>query len=572
MAHKRSGIKILIATITIAMVSAVAIFFINRFSENQMPNNVIAQTRDFTLTSDSLVFSIDGNTQVIRPSDLVTTPHHEHAHFTSTEPIIDAVYCQAMNALDTCKLTASDVFWAVAATQPQRASETLLALARKHMIDEWWVAAAWQLFLTTGNYRALMSHYIYASEWAIAQKRNWYDSLQQFYHNTPQRGDTSAEPQRLEAMGLMQNVLMCHALTCLSEMSQALDIDNATWAEDAVALREGINQVLWNNDAGYYYSALLPDSSLINDPDSSEAQALAIILGIAEEDMAERIVANYPMNSSVCPIWATAAAIVGNINAYRRAIGTTIYEFCTAGNIKPALTVGNILRAILGLDWKITGIEISPLIAQGFGTMHTITHLPYRASMIDITIYGHGNTVKEANIDSKTSRDNFFPATLAIVHNNMNLHLTGDLDTHQALQQVTIATASSLPRILAEHDLKIKSDSIATFAFESPLSTTIKVDSAGVYCLHLEHIQTIAPAQYRLSVNTHSSGIFTIPPTNLTSTDSITNVTTADSHRIRVELLKGDNSITLTPMGADATVQPKAVVVTRPHIQQNSTF
>ena len=479
----------------------------------EMSNHVIVQNDTFIMTGDSIiedtVFAIavkpdhiENNITLDRLDSLYShvdtqrvqfvqgRPWHKRQQhpsmmpeYHSEQPLVDALYNMSaeriVDAIDghgcfngshnISRLYCS-IYLSLAALKPHQSMATLRTLVDRDSIimqreGQWpvvsdhigWATAAWEVYKTTGDreWLAYSKH--------VIEKTLSINSKVLVDHNTGLThgaGYTTSRPlgvRRMTWMGyndlfacmsLGNNILTAHAWAILGDMCDELGIEN-NYEQEALHLKDAINQYLWNEDKAFYssflYGMAIPHQSPTTD---NTSQAMSVLWGIADDERAENLIAHtpvsdygvnvtYPANNPLEPyfanpswattqaLWNLAAAWVGNENALRRGLGAlyragALYQsrgIHMKGLVMDELGAGAsnaamILRILLGMDFKSDGIDFSPMIPVGMPGTKTLKGLNYRKAVLDFTIKGTGNKVVSITDNGNPLESTFLPGNI----------------------------------------------------------------------------------------------------------------------------------------------------------------
>ena len=427
--------------------------------------------------------------------------------YESQQPLVDALYnmsvdhiVDAIDATGRFAVSQSNysrlycsIFLSLAALKPHQSMATLRAMVDRDSIimqreGQWpvvsdhigWATAAWEVYLATGDKQWLAySHHVINKTLAI-NRAVLLDHSTGLIHGA---GYTSARPlgvRRMTWMGyndlfacmsLGNNILTTHAYWILSEMNDELGIEG-DYREEALSIKDAINQHLWNEDNGFYssflYGMAVPRQSPLTD---NTSQAMCVLWNIADDNRAEYLISNtpvsdqgvnvsYPAANALEPffansswattqaLWNLAAAAVGNENALRRGLGA-LYRaqaFYQSRGIHmrdvetdmlgtSASNAAMVLRVLMGLHFSPEGIEIAPMVPAGMDGKKTFKGLNYRRAVLDFSIEGTGSEVESVTLDGEPLESPFLPNDIEGHH---QIDITVKQADHRASQNVTI--------------------------------------------------------------------------------------------------------------------------------------
>jgi len=389
------------------------------------------------------------------------------------------------------------IFLSLAWLQPAASMATLRSLVDRDTLivqreGQWpvvsdhlgWVAAAWEVYLATGNREWLRYSHRAACKTLEADCAVLQDGVTGLMHGggySAAGANGAGSTNHLWWMGyndvfdcqsLGNNVLAARALGIVDEMAEELGVASDA-AQQAERFKDAINQRLWNEADGRYCAFLYGGAAypMQSPTTDNTSQALCVLWGIADDDRAENLIAHtptgdcgvnvtYPPTAAAVepyfanPSWATtqalwnmAAAYTGNQNALRRGLGalyraqilyqsqgislagTSVDELGTS-----AANLAMTYRVLAGITLKPEGIEFNPMVPTGMeGTKH-IKGLKYRAAELDITIEGSGNNVESMTDNGKAVESAFLPHDISGKH-QVVIKLS---HAHHATQRVTL--------------------------------------------------------------------------------------------------------------------------------------
>ncbi len=466
-----------------------------------------------------------------------TMPEYE-----SGQALIDALYKMSVDRISeavdrTGRFSPSQknysrlycsIFLSLAALKPHQSMATLRTIVDKDSIimqreGQWpvvsdhigWATAAWEVYKATGDRKWLAYSYRVIEKTLNINRQVLLDNQMGLIHGA---GYTSARPlgvRRMTWMGyndlfgcmsLGNNILTGNAYAILSEMGDELGIENS-YQDDALSIKDAINQHLWNEDKSFYSSFLYGLAYLRQSPlTDNTSQAMCVLWGIADVGRAEHLIAHTPISNrgvnvsypaanrlepyfsnaswaTTQALWNLAAAYVGNENALRRGLGAlyraqALYQsrdihlqgVGTDQLGTSASNVAMILRVMLGMNYTAEGIEFAPVVPECFAGKKTLKGLNYRKAVLDITVTGTGNDVETITVDGKALESPFIPNDIE-GHHHVAIHLK---QSGHATQQVTLHPSDGF----------------------LPLTPTV------VWTGDSGHIQDFVPGvPYRLSVN-----------------------------------------------------------------------
>lgn len=331
-----------------------------------------------------------------------------------------------------------------------------------------WGLAAWEIYKVTGSKEWLQYAYpIVARSMAQAEQTvlspnglvrgetSFIDWREQSYPKWMQTADI----YQSEAMNT--NVVYAATYQVLADMAAALGKkkEAETYTAQAKALADRVNEVFFMADKGYYamyrYGRLHP---VLNPREETLGESLAILYGIASPERAVTITESVPVTPYgpavffpqisdmpayhsnalwpfVASYWALANAKAGNEAGTLQAIGAVMRPaalFATNkenlnldnGDIQTELNSSNMLwslsgnialttRILFGIQFEADGLRIAPVVPKALADTRTLSRFPYRGAVLNITVSGYGNRVKELTLNGKTlNPDAVIPAKM----------------------------------------------------------------------------------------------------------------------------------------------------------------
>lgn len=319
-----------------------------------------------------------------------------------------------------------------------------------------WALAAYEIYKVTGDRKWL--EYIYP----IIQRSFADDRLVTASKTGLTKGETSfidwreqsypkwmqcADIYNSEALGT--SVVHAQGLKLLSQMAAELGKkkEAAEYARESEQLAEAINRQLWMPDRGYYamynYGR---DFAILNPRAETLGESLAILYDVASPAQARAITENNPTtpfgvavffpqiadmppyhNNALWPwvgaFWAMANAKAGNEQGTLEAIGSVFRPaalFTTNkenfvldnGDIATELNSSNMLwclagnlalthRILFGIDFRPDGLAFRPFVPKALAATRSLDNFKYRNAILDITVSGYGDSIKEFRLNGK---------------------------------------------------------------------------------------------------------------------------------------------------------------------------
>ncbi len=378
------------------------------------------------------------------------------------------------------------IYLALAYLDPERAMNSLRVKVRDGRIIQdtgtggsWpvssdrivWTIAAWEIYKITGDKKWLAEAYdiIDASlkddmlvVWNPKYKmmhgeQSYLDWREQTYPRWMQPKDI------YESMCLGTNVVFARSYEILGEMAEELGKNGDEYEKMSETLKNSINNNLWIPEKGYYseylYGGVYPIQSQATD---NLGQALSVIWGVANEDMAKSVVSKTPIvpfgtssvypqipdikpyhNDAVWPFvqsyWNLAAAEAQNMNALNAGLGALYRSAAMFGTFKELYVASNgdyrgtavnsdkmlwsstgnvsmIMRVFAGMEFETDGIEFNPVVPAALTGDKEISGFRYRDALLTIAIHGTGTEIEKFEIDGVEKDEEFFPATMTGEH------------------------------------------------------------------------------------------------------------------------------------------------------------
>lgn len=217
--------------------------------------------------------------------------------------------------------------------------------------------------------------------------------------------------------------------------------------QKASSIADAVNSRLWMADKGYYGMYLYGREHLIMNPRAETlGESLAIMWDIANAERGKSITENNPTtpfgaaifypqisdmpayhNNALWPWvgswWALANAKMGNEDGVMQAIGAVFRPaalFCTNkenfnldnGDIATELNSSNMLwclsgnlaithKILFGIDYQKDALAFHPFVPKALAGTRTLENFKYRNAVLDITVSGYGNVIKQFKVNGK---------------------------------------------------------------------------------------------------------------------------------------------------------------------------
>ena len=331
-----------------------------------------------------------------------------------------------------------------------------------------WVLGAWEVYLATGDKDWLKQSYEVVRHSLSQDEAMIYDHTTGLVYGEASLPYCRKEvyPAWMQPADIAQseclsnNALFFRANEIASRMAHLCGDGGvaAHFKQVADAIKEGINNYLWIESAGYYGQYLYGRvNKTVSTRSETLGEALCIIFGIADAQRAQRIVNSIPSspygmtcfnpqipdiytlhNNAIWPhtqaywLWASAltrcpqAVTHGLASVYRTtALMATNMENtdATTGTCNTAYNSGSALlsvaanlsiplRVFAGINMNEEGITIQPLVPKGWMSKKQLTNLKYRKAILDITIQGYGDRVSAFYIDGKKLKEPFVSSSM----------------------------------------------------------------------------------------------------------------------------------------------------------------
>ena len=331
-----------------------------------------------------------------------------------------------------------------------------------------WVLGAWEVYLATGDKDWLKQSYEVVRHSLSQDEAMIYDHTTGLVYGEASLPYCRKEvyPAWMQPADIAQseclsnNALFFRANEIASRMAQLCGDGGvaAHFKQVADAIKEGINNYLWIESAGYYGQYLYGRvNKTVSTRSETLGEALCIIFGIADAQRAQRIVNSIPSspygmtcfnpqipdiytlhNNAIWPhtqaywLWASAltrcpqAVTHGLASVYRTtALMATNMENtdATTGTCNTAYNSGSALlsvaanlsiplRVFAGINMNEEGITLQPLGPKGWMSKKQLTNLKYRKAILDITIQGYGDRVSAFYIDGKKLKEPFVSSSM----------------------------------------------------------------------------------------------------------------------------------------------------------------
>ena len=371
-----------------------------------------------------------------------------------------------------------------------------------------WALAAWELYAATGDREWLATAYGVIRRSAEADlevaldretglfrgESTFLDWREQSYP----RWMTPADIGASQALGT--NALHYGAYRVLARMARELgesEESAARWDGVAEAVRGGLDRHLWQEERGTYgtyrhgraFPSLEPRPEMLG-------EALAVVLGAADEERRRRIVRRVPVvpfgvpsfwpyvpdvppyhNAGVWPqvvgFHAWAAAEAGNAAAVEHALAS-LYRaaglFLTnkenwvaaTGHFEgtevssdrfqasAAAQLATVYRVLFGIRLHADRMELRPFVPRPYAGTRTLEGLRYRGAILNVTVHGFGDAPREVRLDGRVVPRAEIPAELTGEH-TLEITLNGEMPAG-GIELVGNVAAPATPEARLEGD------------------------------------------------------------------------------------------------------------------------
>jgi hypothetical protein len=381
------------------------------------------------------------------------------------------------------------IILSMAYMQPQVAKNSLRRKvnARKRIIQDtgtggaWpvstdrmiWAAAAWEIFLVTGEMDWLKEIYeviklsleddykvAYDEETGLVKgESSFLDWREQTYPKWMEPADI------FESECLGTNAAHYQANRVAAKMARILNDDAyvAVFEEKAAQIKEGINKYLWQQDRGYYGQYLYGQVYKVLSPRSEAlGEALAVLFDIADKEQQQKIVSSTPVvdygipciypqipgippyhNNGIWPFvqtyWLMAGAKAANEQSVMHSIASlyrpsalflTNKENFVADNGDFSGTVinssnmlwslsgniGLVHKVLFGIKFTEDGLTLNPFVPKALLGNRKLSGFKYRSAVLDIELEGYGDQVQTITLDGEPIKGQAIPTNISGAH------------------------------------------------------------------------------------------------------------------------------------------------------------
>lgn len=446
--------------------------------DGSTPIGAIYSSGEFTVYPDSVTQGDLKITVKVGETDPGLPKYH------SDQPIVDALFALAIQEIQAIPSAENDfdIYLSIAALAPEKASRKLkselmstpdgIIIAQPSGAGgSWpittdrisWAIAIWELYQATGD-KSPLAEALRAIENTLNldMRAAWNDTYNLMKGKNC--GSASNYPEWMrpvdvyQSMSLGTNVLFANAFKTRDLICRELSDDKfmPLWSGVDREIANSLNTILWIPAAGFYgqylYGGLYPIVSTAND---NFAQALAIIFGAANREMAKSIIKNtptapagiqpfYPLSHETAGIdngngratiqafWNIAAAKARNMTAVGQGLASTLYHGALYAAAKGAFPVDTqadlsridpsawnpagmaamVLRVIAGMEFTTEGIAFAPIVPASLPGEKSLSQFKYRDATLSIKIYGTGESIKTFSINGTPQTNCFIPGTI----------------------------------------------------------------------------------------------------------------------------------------------------------------
>jgi hypothetical protein len=369
-----------------------------------------------------------------------------------------------------------------------------------------WAAAAWEVYLATGDKDWLKRIYTILKNTIDADYINAFDTETGLIYGESSFLDWREQsyPKWMDPKDIYvskclgTNALHYRALVIMSEICSELGLDTSEYSTRAEALKNAINNYLWNEETCYYGQYLYGRLFDVLSPKSETlGESLSIIFEIADKNKSESIIKNMPVveygptcffpqipgvpsyhNNAIWPFvssyYTWAAAKTGNskavdfgVNSIIRAaslfltnkenmVATTGHFDGTEINSNRMLwsIAGNLAityRVFFGINLTAEGIIFTPTIPVKHSGKHTLDNFKYHDANIKVIVNGSGNKITKALINGEEV-DEVFIKTDAMGDYLVEIYLE-DEGSSSEINLVENKFSPETPNIVMEEDV-----------------------------------------------------------------------------------------------------------------------
>ena len=344
-----------------------------------------------------------------------------------------------------------------------------------------WTVAAWEVYVVTGDRDWLQQAYEIAQRSAKADLHAAYDVRTGLFYGESSFLDWREQsyPRWMQAADIYQsqslgtNALHYASWRILARMAESLGEPAHQYQAVADAVQTGMNQHLWQAEAGYHGQFIYGRTYRLLSPRAEAlGEAFANLFGVSNNKQRALSVASLPVvsfgvpsfwpysadvppyhNAGIWPqvggFWTWAAAEAGNSAAvehglatlYRAAAlfltnkenmvaetghfeGTELNSDRLIGSVGASLAT--VYRVLLGMRFHEDRLEFRPFVPRAYDGRRELHGFRYRAARLDIEITGYGDAAASVYLDGKLLPGTSIPGNLRGKH-HLRITMNGDL-------------------------------------------------------------------------------------------------------------------------------------------------
>lgn len=343
-----------------------------------------------------------------------------------------------------------------------------------------WAMAAWEVYKMLGD-KSMLEVALPAIDNTLNDDMNvvWNPSFklmrgeQSYLDWREQTYPRWMQPKDIyESMCLGTNVMFAEAFKVRDLMNAVDSVKSVSpmWSGVDKDIANAINTNLWIPNLGYYseylYGGVYPIQSAATD---NLGQALAVIFGVANREMARSIISKTPYtpygissvypqipdikpyhNNAVWPFvqayWNLAAKKAGNMEAFEKGLAAMMRAAAMFGTNKELFVADNgdyrgtavnsdsqlwsctgmaamVLRGIIGMDFRPDGVVFAPFVPRALTGTKVLENFRYRDAVLHVSVAGTGANIKAMTVNGMLCENHFLPDT---VTGNVDVVITLD--------------------------------------------------------------------------------------------------------------------------------------------------
>nr|WP_320119799.1 hypothetical protein [uncultured Marinifilum sp.] len=327
-----------------------------------------------------------------------------------------------------------------------------------------WSAAAWELYLNTGDIKWLKKAYFIIKNtteddlniiWDYRKhlfkgEASYLNQAEQFYPKW-------MEPKDIyESYSLNIQSIHFQSLQVLIQMGKLLGKDTQKYQDICSALQKSINNKFWLENKNYFAQFIYNEKDwILSDKSEGLGESLSILWNISTPERQKLIVSNTPVgefgipcfspqipnvkayhNRAIWPFvqafWNQASAKTGNLEAVCWGLSGMIRSTAlfltnkenillengnfiqndnnTNANLKSSSGfLSNYYRILLGLKYTKDQLEFHPVVPREFKGRQKLSGLKYRNTVLDIEVLGFGDQIASYSLDGVQYRTAIVP-------------------------------------------------------------------------------------------------------------------------------------------------------------------